>query len=292
MTRSSHACCVVVLLVLALSSVALGASAQAPPSSELRDRVAFGGDVHVAPGEVVRDAVAFGGDTIVEGEVRGDAVAFGGSVVTRSAGVVRGDVASFGASMGQLVGRGHHAGSHGLWHWLTDVLRSAAFHALVFLLGLLLLGAARERMRTMQATMVKKCAETAGVGLLTYLVSGTAMAVLAVTIVGIPVAVVIGLALPVVTFVGLAATATVIGALLPLPQWRAENERASRDVERLAAGVLVLFVASIVPFAGTFATAIAACLGLGALVRTCFGKVPLRDVGESGAGPYRAPAGG
>src|SRR5690606_7709491 len=236
-----------------------------------RDRVAFGSSVHVRPGEVVQDAVSFGGDTIVEGEVLGDAVSFGGSVELRGDGRVRGDVATFGGSVrgepraiagdttsfgSGALGIGHAPGPiERLGRWLGEALRSAVAHVLLFLLGLALIGIWRERLGAMQGTMIKDGIKTAGVGLLSYVGVGLAIVLFAVTIIGIPVAVVLALALPVATYVGLAAAATVIGAALPLPQLK------DREVAQLGAGVIVLFVASIVPVVGTIATAVAACLG-------------------------------
>ena len=49
-------------------------------------------------------------------------------------------------------------------------------------------------------------------------------------------------------------------------------------------------MASLVPVAGGIATAIAACLGVGALIRTRFSPTPPSDL-PNGEGPYRtAPA--
>jgi hypothetical protein len=287
------------ILTLVLCFPALGlpgvAEAQSP-----RDRVAFGNGVHVGPGEVVHDAVSFGGDTVVEGEVLGDAVSFGGSVILRDGASVTGDVTSFGGSVvdgrGSAVpaaASGHHARAQhgarhheprgpldGALHWLKDAARSAVSHVLLFLLGLLMIGVTRERLRAMQTTMIKDGLKTAGAGLLAYIATGVAIVLFAITIVGIPASVVLALALPVATYVGLAAAATVIGAALPIPKLQ------RNEVLQLAAGVGVLFVASIVPVVGGIATAVAACLGLGALVRTRFGAEAPSDLPGDG-GPYR-----
>ncbi|MEQ9073009.1 MAG: hypothetical protein RLP09_04080 [Sandaracinaceae bacterium] len=260
-----------------------------------RDRVVFGQDVHVAAGEVVNDAVAFGGDVVVEGEVRGDAVSFGGGVELREGATVRGDTVVFGgdvrgserASGEQVVFGGDASASaeSGFWNWVEDTVRSLVAHVLLFLLGLLLLGAGRERLRAMQATMVRDGLKTAGTGLLAYVIAGVAIVVLAITLVGIPAAVVLGLALPVATYVGLAAAATVIGAALPLEGLKGQ------EVLQLALGVGVLFFASIVPTVGTVASVAFACLGFGALIRTRFRTDPPEDL-PSGEGAYRTPAAG
>lgn len=275
---------------LLFSALALPALAAAQP----RDRVAFGHDVRVGPGEVVRDAVSFGGDTIVEGEVLGDAVSFGGDVELRGEGAVRGDVVGFGGRVERsghaspAAHPSHHPRHHDrgplerFWDWLGDLGHSAVSHVLLFLLGLILMGVARERLGAMQVTIVRDSLKTGATGLFAYVVAGLALVVLAISIVGIPAAVVLGLGLPLATYVGLAAAATVIGAALPVTQLR------DRPVLQLGAGVGVLFLASLVPMVGGLLVAIAACVGFGALVRTRFRPLPPADLPEDG--PYRSPA--
>lgn len=290
-------CALGLTLLLTLPSVAL---AQGKPT----DRVAFGDGVRVPAGEVVRDAVAFGGDTVVEGVVEGDAVSFGGSVILRGDARVGGDVTAFGGEVrderaGVAEGvsaptSSHSSSSHetaphepsiidSIFAWFSNTARSAVAHVFLFLLGLLLIGVGRERLGAMQVTMIKDSFKTAGAGLLGYAAAVVAIVLLCITIIGIPVAVVAGLALPVATYIGLAAAATVIGAMLPLPQLQ------GKETAQLAAGVGVLFVASLVPVVGGIATAVAACLGFGALLRTRFRDVPPSDL--PAGGPYRSSAG-
>ena len=276
----------VLCLVLASLVTPSGAFAQ----TEARDRVAFGSDVHVGPGEVVKDAASFGGDTIVEGEVLGDAVSFGGSVVLRGDGRVRGEATSFGGEVRDAgTPAAHVSASHHdrgplerLGDWVGSLARSVVSHVLIFLLGLLLFGVARDRLGAMQVTMIKDGPKTAGLGLLAYVVAALAVLLFTVTIIGIPIAVVLALTLPVATYVGLAAAATIIGAVLPI------QELQGREVLQLAAGVGVLFVASLVPVAGTLVTIAAACLGFGALIRTRFAPTPPSDLPPEG--PYREAA--
>ncbi len=274
------------------------ASAQAP-----QDRVAFGGDVYVGPGEVVADAVSFGGNVTVEGTVRGDAVAFGGDVV-RQGGTVEGEIVTMGGfsrtepapfatpetpetpETPTPPAASRHADGplDDAIGWVKSTARSAVAHVLLFLLGLLFLGVSRERLAALQVTMIKDSLRTAGWGLLGYVGAAVTLVLLCVTIIGIPVALVGALALPVLTYLGLAAAATVIGAALPIAQLK------GREIAQLGAGVLILFVASIVPFIGGIATAVAACLGFGALLRTRLSERPPVDLpggplGDAGAAP-------
>ncbi len=279
-----------ILVLCATLSVPSLALAQAP------DRVAFGERVNVGATEVVHDAVSFGGDTVVRGTVEGDAVAFGGDVVLEDGADVRGDTVSFGGTI-RDARTGEHAPTpdvfaartpqpdgpiEAIWAFLGETARSAVLHVLLFLLGLLMIGVGRERLGALQVTMIKDGVKTAGVGLLGYVAAIAAIVLFAITIIGIPAAIVVGLALPVATYVGLAAAATVLGAALPIPQLQ------GKEIHQLAAGVGVLFLASLVPFAGGVFTAAVACLGLGALIRTRFGKLPPEDLPE--AGPYRTAA--
>ncbi len=70
---------------------------QRTPSPALRhDAIGFFEDVVVARGDIVQEALAFGGDVVIEGRVLSDAIAFGGDVYLRPEAEVLGDLAAFG----------------------------------------------------------------------------------------------------------------------------------------------------------------------------------------------------
>lgn len=245
-------------------------------------RASFGSDLVIRRGEVVRDATAFGGDVVVEGEVERDATSFGGSVFVREGGRVGGDLTSFGID-GEQPAVASAPRDRGPVETIVDaigeIVHDAVAHVLLFLLGLFMIGPWSDRLAAMQVTILKDGLKTTGFGVLGYIAAIVGIVVLAVSIVGIPVAVVVAIALPLASYVGLAAIATVIGAALPVPQLR------GREVLQLAAGVGVLFLCSCLPVVGSIATAIAACAGFGALLRTRFAKWPPKDLPD--AGPYR-----
>lgn len=264
--------------------------AQAP------DRVSFGNGVHVGQRELVHDAISFGGDTVIDGTVEGDAVSFGGSVILQGNAEVRGETVSFGGVVRDQreagaqapvpvratpanVAANHAEAPEGpletLWAFIGDTARSAVMHVLLFLLGLLMIGVGRERLGALQVTMIKDGAKTAGIGLLGYVSAVIAVVLFAITIIGIPAAVLVGFVIPIATYLGLAAAATVLGAALPIPQIQ------GKEVHQLAAGVAVLFLASLVPFAGGIFTAAVACLGTGALIRTRLGRNPPEGLPET-----------
>jgi hypothetical protein len=285
-------------LLIAIVAAPGHVHAQAVP----QDRVAFGSDVIVRRGEVVQSVAALGGDVVVNGRVLGDVVALGGDVRLGPGAAVGGAVTSLGgrvdAAPGARVARdasalsgdalARHLQRAGFGDSLEDIGRRAVAHALLFLLALLLMGVAPERLGAMQVVIVRDPLKTGAVGMMGYGAAIVIIALLAITILGIPMAVALAVLLSIATYVGLAASATVIGAALPLERLR------GRPVRQLAAGVLVLFIASMVSYLGTVVIVAASCLGLGALLRTRFQtSPPIELIGRGpavGSGPYRTLA--
>ena len=218
--RLKHA----LVLTLALACAPGVASAQSS------DRVSFGGDVVVGAGETVSSVASFGGDAIVDGRVEGDVVSFGGDVELGPSAQVTGSVSSLGGRVEAAQGARFHPGEDitpyvahahrsGLGAWLEETFRQLVAHGLLFLLGLLLMGLAPDRLGALQVAIVRD------------------------------------------------------------------------PVRRHAAGVTVLFVASLVPLLGTLVVLVASCLGLGALVRTKFRTTLPTDLADRAdviaCGPYR-----
>ena len=284
--RLKHA----LVLTLALACAPGVASAQSS------DRVAFGGDVVVVAGETVSSVASFGGDAIVDGRVEGDVVSFGGDVELGPTAQVTGSVSSLGGRVEAAQGARFHPGEDitpyvahahrsGLGAWLEETFRQLVAHGLLFLLGLMLMGLAPDRLGALQVAIVRDPVRTGATGVAGYVGSAILIVLLAITILGIPAAVALALLLPIATYVGLAASATVLGACLPIASLR------DAPVRRLAAGVTVLFVASLVPLLGTLVVLVASCLGLGALVRTRFRTTLPTDLADRAdviaCGPYR-----
>lgn len=311
----------------AAAAVLLGCSttalAQAPSS-----RVTFGEDVVVGPDEIVQDVVTMGGDARIEGKVLGDVVTAGGDADVRGgtvdgdlvttggdaeivAGKVHGDVVTMGGTLerdgGEVHGEAMTAGpsfsAAGAWpgpghghhvdkgffgtvgDWIAEVISSFVSYGLLFLLGLLMMGLTSERFGALQVAIVRQPLRAGALGVLAFIGTIVGIVALCITIIGIPVGIVVAVALPVALYVGLAACASVLGAALPVEKLR------GRSVLQLAAGCGVLFVASLVPFVGDVAVAIAAIVGLGALAITRFGKQGPEPKGDpTPAGPYRTSA--
>lgn len=290
----------------------------APPAIEAQtdaNRVTFGHDAFVAAGETVRDVITMGGDAEVVGHVLGSVVTMGGDV--RVSGDVQGDVVTMGGDVevepggsigGEIVTMGGETSFEGgrsgglqvsfdehgpqvtaradtdgggFAGWLATTLKSALSYGLLFVLGLLFLGLAPDRLGALQSVMIREPLRAGATGALGVLGGALAIVVFAITIIGIPAAVVLALALPVAVYLGLAAAATVVGAALPVARL------SGRPVLQLGAGVLALFVASLIPYVGFAAVAVAAVLGLGAMILTRLRKVPPESL--RAAGPYRTP---
>lgn len=305
------------MLVLALCALSSAAWAQ---SSVVR----FGDDVHVRAGQTVEDVATMGGDVYVDGDVEGDVATMGGDVWVRGqvegdvasmggdvhvSGTVEGDVASAGGHVtiepggrveGQITDHGGTVAFNGpdvsvhpdytyahepsFLERLESVVESFASRSASFLflllvaLGFHMLG--RERFETTQVALVKKPARTFLIGLLAHVGAVVGIIIAVISLIGIPAAIAGGISLAVASHLGLAAVAGVVGALLPIERLR------ERDALRVAAGVGVLFVVSMIPFAGTIALFVAACWGLGALIDTRIGKRPVPE----GDGPFRTAA--
>jgi hypothetical protein len=107
---------------------------------------------------------------------------------------------------------------------------------------------------------------------------------LVITLIGIPAAIVLALGLFLALYAGVAATASVIGKYLPV-RWAHGS-----PIRELAAGVLVLFVVSLVPVLGAIALGAACMVGLGAIVQTRFAaRSPEGDLPPAGDVPPQAP---
>lgn len=296
------ALCALSSSVFAQSVVRFGDDVRIVAGQTVEDVATMGGDVHVE-GNVDGDVATMGGDVWVHGRVEGDVASMGGDV--HVAGIVEGDVVSAGGRVTIEPGgrvEGEIADHHGAF---TPPSGDFSFHvdhepsflqkaesavegfaaksaSFLFLL-LLAFGfqtLARERFDTTQVALVKKPARTFLIGLLTKVAAVVGIILAAISLIGIPAAIAGGIGLALATHLGLAAVAGVVGALLPM-----ENLK-ERDGLRVAMGVGVLFMVSLIPYAGFLALFVASCWGLGALIDTRIGKRPSPE----GDGPFRTPA--
>jgi hypothetical protein len=203
------------------------------------DRVRIGGSVHVRSGETVDgDVVAVGGSVRVDGTVTGDVVAVGGSVDLSSEAVVEGEVVSVGGRVERAPGaeihggieevafgvpsfrfrRGHDFEAPAPWSGIGGVIGIVMWIVVLGLLTCLALLLARRPVERMEYRVRTSPWKAAAVGLAGELLFFPALVlvivVLAISIIGIPLLLVIPfaiLALAIGILLGFTAVAKAVG---------------------------------------------------------------------------------
>ena len=241
--------------------------------------VSYGGPVSVRPNAVVQgDAVAFGGDVELfeNAVVNGDAVAFGGRVIKHENAVVHGEEVSMGSS--KLAGlfvkglKDADVAKHENKAKAHDDKEGASVAAFflqfagLFGLGFVLMLFAPQRMKQLETTIRREPIVNGVVGFLGMLALIPMTIILAVTLVGIPVAALMWLSMFFFVPVGLAATANVLGQAVPTGKLRKTQALV------LAVGLLALLLVSKIPVLGAIVLATVICVAMGAIIRTRFGQ--------------------
>lgn len=240
--------------------------------------VSYGGPVQVKQNAVVEgDAVAFGGDVELfeNAVVEGDAVSFGGHVIKHPNAVVKGEEVSMASgALGSVIAKS-------MKHGVPDEAKKAKAHddkegtsvagfflqfAGLFGLGFLLMLFAPQRMKQLEATIRREPVVNGLVGALGMLAMIPLTIVLAVTLVGIPVAALLWLSMFFFVPAGLAATASVLGQAVPTGKLRKTQALV------LAVGLLALLLVSKIPVLGAIVLALVICVAMGAIIRTRFGQ--------------------
>jgi hypothetical protein len=284
--------------------VARAQSLEVQEHDTVDNAVVYGGNL-VVKGLVEEDAVAFGGNLDIYGRVEGDANAFGGNVILHEGASVAGDVSAIGGtvireentfvegstesfgggSIGALVAsemkdslqqhgsaekseevsaasttaeRSSRDSDGGL---IGFILRFAALFGLGFL-GQLLFPA---RMKELSAEIKNQPLKSGVTGLLGLIALVPLTTVLAITLIGIPVAVVMWLVLPVVAALGLTVLASEIGLRVPVLRGRKTQAAV------LALGLLALLAVGAIPGIGPVVLTLATLVAFGAIIRTRFG---------------------
>ena len=246
---------------------------------------ALGGDVMVK-GPVQGNLEVLGGDAVVKSEVLGNVKSVGGDVKVE--GVIHGDLMVDGGDVamgdsGRVLGRVLHNNGAGAAHVLVDtsptppwlkrlvpgwvspttllfgVLKLMAW-AGAFIVSLGLLWLDRLRLAAAIEGLSDDPLRTFAWGAIAAVGAMCAAGVLAVTILGIPVAVLVIMLLGAGLYVGLGVGAAAVGAFLPL-QWLKD-----RPVLQISSGTVILAAHSLLSWFGTMVMAATAIIGLGALV--------------------------
>lgn len=287
------------------SLVARGQSLEVKESEIVDNAVVYGGNLLVK-GRVEEDAVVFGGNLDVYGVVEGDVNAFGGNVVLHEGALVEGDVSAIGGrvvradgayvdgstesfgggEVGALVASEvkdslkkefrkddseEHArkfkGGGGLPGFL---IQFAALFGLGFLGQLFF----PSRMKELSAEIQRQPVKSGLTGLVGFLAMIPITAVLAITIVGIPIMVALWLAAPIAVALGLAVLASEIGLRVPVLRGR------KTQAVVLALGLLILLTVGAIPGIGPVVMTLAGLVAFGAVIRTRFGNGRPRGMPE------------
>lgn len=253
-----------------------------------KDRVRTG-SVRVESHEVLDTAVAFGGSIDVEGELKESAVAFGGGVHLGPRARVGGDVVSFGGSItrdpGSELGGQEVSFGGGLGSIVSSRVRDLDAEALSFshrdrefslagllvrfaawfFLGILFVVFLPRNMRRLEGSIQAEPAKCLLLGSLAAAALVPVTVLLAITLIGIPAAIVLWLFVAVGVVMGLTAVANTVATRLPVL-----GHRESK-VLTLAVGMGILALVWEIPVLGFLVLLPAATVALGTVVRTRFG---------------------
>ncbi len=274
------------------SAAASKKESETPPSdSRPQDRLAternpiITEDAHIGRDEVVHDLIIWGGDVVVEGTVTGGIGVFGGSVTFLNGSSVAGDVGGVGSSIkiqngaqidgevGVLAGSIHRGDEvdvrcttcgdenpeKPVAAFLEDLAARTAGVSLLWVFGAILLAVALRRARIVQDEVLGHPVRSIGIGLIAVIAVLVAMGALVVTLIGIPLAILVGLVAGLLGYIGFCLVVLAGGS-------KVVRGRTDNPYLHLAAGCIVYFLVASIPVAGTIVSFLVALAGLGALV--------------------------
>ena len=269
------------------------------------DIVCLLGKVRVE-GEVTGDIVVILGSVEISGSVRGDVIAVMSPTHIHENAVIEGDLVSIGGPLdrspsssvgGQEVKLNFldfvpflRGGWAGLWK-LLFLLKLAKLAGL-FLMLLLVTALVPRRISVIAASFPDRWGMSILTGLIAYCATMVLCVILAVTLIGIPLAIALWFAAKVVKWIGLASILFLIGHTLG-------RNVLKRELSHLAAvlgGFAVYAVISLVPFFGGVFAMVMSVLALGIALLTRFGseegwKKPGAPPAPGVAPPPASPAG-
>jgi hypothetical protein len=248
--------------------VVLGQSLNVGAEEVVDKAVAVGGSVTIA-GHVRRDAVAVGGSvTLLPGaRVEGDAVAIGGTVSVDEGATLEGDNVSLGGTIPTMLGSmvrwavGGRPHLRSMFGWAARTTRAV----LLYVIAVLIAAAFPSALSRVTAYLVNRPGLATLGGLAIVLGFLPLCALLAVTIIGIPLIPVAVIFLVALLLFGFTVSAGWLGERMPLLQDRT-------PVKTVALGGVVLAVVSLVPWIGTSVLVLVAAISAGAALLSRFGR--------------------
>lgn len=256
-----------------------------------RDRMVTGASLRIEKGEVVHDVTVMGGSLEILGTVTGDVDVAGGSTKVRNGARVRGDLSTVGGSVsvedgarvdgdvnvvggslqrgpGAIVGgsvstelRGDDEEGWSLGRLASDAGDAVTRMALLFLLGAVLLALAPTRMEALKVEVAARPMRSLAMGIVGSIAAVALLCAVAITVIGIPLAIVGVLLAPLAAFSGTCSVLETAGAAVL-------GHRTRSPYVHLAAGCAGLLVLGSIPYVGGLLWAATILIGIGALVST------------------------
>ena len=259
---------------------------------EVSKVVAIGGDITVS-GRVSADVVALGGDITVSGEVESNVVAIGGNLILKSSARIAKDAVCIGGKLRKEegaqvagdevninpfkfpclrkaalcpLGIGGLGGLLGLLGWFKIFSLVTKFLA-ELVLSVLLVAFLPRPLSVIRDSLKKSWWKTLLLGILVLVCAFPLMALVGITIVGLPLIPVIAVVLAVAGLLGRVSIFFLIGEKLG----RAFNPKFSSSMLAVIMGVIALNLVELVPVLGPIIYALVLTFGLGAAFITRFG---------------------
>jgi|GEM_PF-2271956 len=239
----------------------------------------IGKTLQVPAGTVTERAVGLGGPVVVSGHVTGHAVSFGGDVHVMQTGRVDGDIVSFGGEVvvhpgGEVLGdrlamSGQRA-AESIGKMPKDLGYGGVIHRLVLFLalggvGVLVVGLFPARIERVSDALQTHPLRYVLAGLATTVTVAVTAALLAVTLLGLPLAALLLLFTVGAWLVGFVALCQAAGDQLPLGRHRGNATLA------FLVGVAILFTIGLLPVAGPVLFSLTLFPCIGAAIATRFG---------------------
>jgi len=273
------------------------------------DIVVIFGEVQVE-GEVTGDVVVILGRADISGKVGGDVVGILTAMHITDDADIGGEMVSIGGPMSKATGARiggetvnlnfldlvpflRHGFSWSAMLWICFLIKLAKLAGL-FLVVLLITAIVPRRLSLIADAFPKRWGTAILAGLLGYCATVVLCVVLACTIIGIPLAIALGLAAKLIKWIGLASILFLLGQRIGRNVWK-------RDLSHFASvlgGFAVYAVIYLIPILGAFFAGAMSVLALGISILTRFGSdEPWRKSGSpagspSGPPPVYTPASG
>ena len=265
------------MMALAAPAAASAASATGAVEDAI---VVVSGDVTVARGETVDGVFIASGDARIAGEVDGDVIVLSGDVTV--SGTIDGDLFTAGGEArllpsAEVTGDVEYGDEHplvsldarvhgdvtkqdwpdvgGLVSWVGGVVVWLAVSLSLLILGALLLLVAPRAADSLDARSREKAGPTIAIGIAILIVLPITALIAAITLVGLPLALGIGLSLLPLGAVAYLASAYALGRRILKPP--------HQRLLALLAGLAILRLAALVPFLGALVGLAALVFGLG-----------------------------